>query len=90
MGLWEDLYAFKCVVFTSIRQARWRCPSEPIRVVVVKGTEREGHGAPRGHITEQPLITSRHIDENSVRATDVLFACYCVNLGLPGLLSSKR
>lgn len=48
----------------------------------------EGHGAPRGQITEPPLITSCHIDENSVRATDVLFRCCCVNLGLPGLLST--
>ena len=27
----------KCAVFTSIRQARWRCTSEPIRIVLVGG-----------------------------------------------------
>lgn len=37
---------FKCAVFTSIRQARWRCPSEPIRIVVVGGSGREGQWRP--------------------------------------------
>lgn len=37
---------FKCAVFTSIRQARWRYPSEPIRIVVVGGSAREGQRGP--------------------------------------------
>lgn len=71
----------KCAVFTSIRQARPRSTSEPIRIVMVVG----GWGGetvrvlqrPSGHITGLPLITSCHIDENSVKGmlTDVQYVC---------------
>lgn len=72
---------FKCAVFTSIRQARWRCPSEPIRIVVVGGEYKRGTARalkrPSRRITGLPLIASCHIDENALKTPLIAIEHVC-------------
>lgn len=72
---------FKCAVFTSIRQARWRCPSEPIRIVVVGGEYKRGTARalkrPSRRITGLPLIASCHIDENALKTRLIAIEHVC-------------
>lgn len=54
---------FKCAVFTSIRQARWRFPSKPISSVVFGRSERDRQaGSQRGPVeTTQACPWSRPV-----------------------------